>query len=305
MGHPLQSSPYDDESLIGFIFRLAERRRIRASSIFTEAGVSGLSNRPRLDLLENLSLVTGTPVMDLQNIAYGPPDPKWGTFRGRKLPSVLFDGWARFRRVCPACLSVSAHHRAFWDLAPVSACPVHRIKLVHACEACGRRLDWSAKSGVRSCGCGADLTSALRVPIDGAAASATGAVHGLLGDPQFSEEADRVRTLPPFSDLDDGTGVDFLWRLALVSEGTPRSGVFSPDKPGDVIHDAHRALALALECVDPWPEAFVAALDRMAVRWGDDAPRAAVRRWLDRLPAGQGMTIAAVIGTQAENPPVS
>jgi len=296
--HPLQTSPYDDESLIGFVFRLAKRRMVIGHAVFEQAGIQWPSNRLSLNELESLSKITGTPLADLQRISYGQSGSQWMWFRGRKLPSVLLGGWLASRRFCPACLSESAHHRPWWDLTIISICPVHRLKLLDTCETCGKKPTWRG-AGVDRCMCGADLSMARFIGIDELSAMATGVMHGLLGDTRFSKHRGRIRSLLPIHDLDDGNAIDFLWRLSLVSYGAARTGIFSPDKPGEAALNAHLALVLAFNCLEPWPEAFGETLDRMAERWGAKLTRGAVRRWLDRLPAGQGNMIGAALDSYA------
>jgi hypothetical protein len=49
----------------------------------------------------------------------------------------------RDRRVCPACLEDSRHHRFWWDLTAITTCPRHELRLVDRCG-CGSdaRLSW-------------------------------------------------------------------------------------------------------------------------------------------------------------------
>jgi hypothetical protein len=47
------------------------------------------------------------------------------------------------RRVCPACLDESRHHRFWWDLSAITTCPRHKLRLVNTCG-CGNEvcLSW-------------------------------------------------------------------------------------------------------------------------------------------------------------------
>ena len=42
----------------------------------------------------------------------------------------------RRRKVCPACLEESRHHRFWWDFVAVTTCPRHKLRLVDRCG-CG------------------------------------------------------------------------------------------------------------------------------------------------------------------------
>jgi hypothetical protein len=53
------------------------------------------------------------------------------------------------RRMCPACLEESRHHRFWWDVRPITTCPRHGIELVGACR-CGRRFGWR-RGGLLKC----------------------------------------------------------------------------------------------------------------------------------------------------------
>lgn len=52
------------------------------------------------------------------------------------------------RRVCPACLIESSHHRVWWDWSFVSTCPFHACMLVDRCS-CGSGLSWADGSVIK------------------------------------------------------------------------------------------------------------------------------------------------------------
>ncbi|PYS47912.1 MAG: hypothetical protein DMF68_14755 [Acidobacteria bacterium] len=55
-------------------------------------------------------------------------------------------------KVCPQCLSESAHIRRIWEFALVTACPIHKCLLLDKCPNCGKRITW-ARSQVAVCSC--------------------------------------------------------------------------------------------------------------------------------------------------------
>ncbi|MBV8458442.1 MAG: TniQ family protein [Acetobacteraceae bacterium] len=140
----LGSKPHSDESLIGFIFRLAKRRKMSSGRrLAFICGFDRLTNRPEPEWLAALARAAQTTVAPLEAISYGPPDDGRGVFRGIALPSNVFDGrGAAARRVCPHCLAESPHHRAIWDLFFIAICPVHRVELIDECRSCGNWLGW-------------------------------------------------------------------------------------------------------------------------------------------------------------------
>lgn len=243
-GHSLGVTPYPDESLVGFMFRLARRRRLTsARALMSACGIVNLTNQPSTQQLRALAAITDVDVRQLEAITYGPPNPAVGLFRGIPMPSNMFDcrGTPQ-RRVCPDCLREAAYHRAVWDLTFISVCPVHRKILVDTCRSCGRPLGWAGADLTR-CGYAdsGDLTAALADDVSEEDVRATKAVHGLLRDERFAADADRVRALPPFQDLGDNHIVEFLYRLGLEMVGA-RPKIFSTEQPGELAWSAHLAL---------------------------------------------------------------
>ncbi len=56
------------------------------------------------------------------------------------------------RRVCPECLTESAHQRFWWDLQFMTSCPIHRIVLADRCS-CGDALTWNDGSPIKCTKC--------------------------------------------------------------------------------------------------------------------------------------------------------
>jgi hypothetical protein len=61
----------------------------------------------------------------------------------------------RYPKVCSACLRETDYARKIWELAPVTACPIHNCMLIDECPNCTRRISWARRS-VTSCQCGFD-----------------------------------------------------------------------------------------------------------------------------------------------------
>jgi len=305
--HPsLGITPHPDESLIGFVFRLAKRRKMSSGRrLAFMCGFDRLTNRPRPEWLGALADKAQVDVASLESISFGPPDDRRGVFRDVVLPSNVFDGrGAAARRVCPRCLSESPHHRAIWDLFFIAICPVHRVELIDQCRSCGNWLGWFGRDltrcGRRDCRRGGDLTAMSAAPVSEDDGRGTRTVHGLLGDERFRTEADYARSLPPFRDLRDGDIVEFLYRLDLEALGG-RSKIFSTEQPGDLAYEAHRALTLGLTAAEPrecphcrWPGEFYKILDSMRRRSASTTLAGLrkyvtpVERWLDQLPDDHG-----------------
>lgn len=302
-GHSLGITPYPDESLVGFLFRLARRRRLHTiRPLMSASGIVNLTAQPNGQQLHALAEVASLKVGQLEAITYGPPNPAIGLFRGIPLPSNAFDGRGEAqRRVCPDCLRDAPYHRAIWDLLFISVCLVHHKVLVDTCRQCGEALRWIG-SDLTRCGHAdkGDLTQAVADEVSEADVRATRAVHGLLKDERYAADAEKVRALPPFRDLADNYIVEFLYRFGLEVIGS-RPKIFSTEQTGEIAWSAHLALNRGLEVAEHWPDGFFGALDNMRRRSASRVAASLRRyvwpteRWLDRLPVGTGHMIRAAV----------
>jgi hypothetical protein len=288
-----------DESLVSFVFRLAKRLgSLAPSTIRTRFGRSTMwPTRPTADALARLAEFADVDTAALSALTFGPPDADKGSYRGRSLPSRMFrlSGSYANRFVCPECLTESPHHRAIWDFAAISACPVHRVELTAACDACGDSLGWHGNN-LAKCRCGRQLSEIRAQRVTDDALAGTEAFYGLLDDVRFSEEAARVRRMPPFSDLGDAEILDFLYRFGAETLGR-RKKIFSHEGTHDIAVEGHLALTGGLAALDPWPDAFDVALAGFCARGPFPIGQAVKKwlgpmyRWLDALPTGHGVEI--------------
>ena len=299
--HSVSARPRPDESLVGYIFRLAHRRRMPSAwTLARSVGFDRFTNRPARGWLEALATSAEVAVNELEAIAYGPPGDAVGWFRGVELPTNLFDrrGGAD-RRLCPLCLGEHRHHRAVWDLMCIAACPVHAVRLVDACRTCGQALQWTGTDLTR-CNCTADLTRIAVEHLPETVLRGTRVVHGLLGDGRFAPDAAYARSLAPFQDLEPGSTVEFLFRAGLELVAGRRK-VFSSEQPGELAWEAHVALNRGLEVAEGWPGAFLELLELLRVRSGKPLAisllrsAGAVDRWLAGLPEASGAEIRRTV----------
>ncbi len=311
----LLSTPDPDESLLGFIFRLARRRRPLSGAAFARSmGFEWLTNRSRPEWLAALAEASEVSLERLEAISFGPPDAVPCEFRGRRIRAKFLDRrGAADRKVCPACLHEAAYHRAIWDLSFISACPHHSVLLVDECS-CGQPLRWGGSDLTRNrCERRCDLTRIGALPITSGDIEGAKAVAGLLGDEGFSGEAARVRALPPHQGLGDGEIVDWVYRLGLepLRSGASREGgrkkIFSVEDVGELAWTAHEMFNHGIAASSRWPAAFYEILDAMAARIPRRAPRAAavaaVLRWLDDLEPGHGVAIRAAVDDYRDRRP--
>jgi hypothetical protein len=298
----LTLEPIPDESLTGYIFRLASYRRLTsARALAAECGFDRFTDQPQLAWLEALAQTSGVEVHKLAAISMGPFDYQYSWWRGQRFRRRLLNRRSvADRRLCPQCMSELEYHRAVWNLKYIAACPIHRCLLIDMCAVCDAPLRWQGRSLSR-CPCDADLrkvTSPLVSDID---AETTGAVYGLLGDPHFQAAADRMRAMPPFQGLLGSDIAEFLFRLGVERLGGGRKA-FATENLGELAWEAHVALRLGLEAVVDWPVAFMREIDAMRDRRGGNANLTLLRcvgnieYWLSHLQKGsRGLAIAAAV----------
>lgn len=61
-----------------------------------------------------------------------------------------------YPRVCALCLVEAPYCRNQWELALVTACPLHGVTLIDSCPWCGKSLSWN-RPAVTNCMCGGSL----------------------------------------------------------------------------------------------------------------------------------------------------
>ncbi len=152
---PLRIAPIIDESLAGYIVRLAERNAFeRVGWLLDLAGIpTGRSMFFEPDL-KRLSGLARVPVTALECMRIGEGTGGDCLFRGRPIRRIHVR--TRDRRLCPGCLVESPHVRRCWDLSVVQVCPRHLLRLIERCEACGKAISWLNPS-ICHCRCGFDL----------------------------------------------------------------------------------------------------------------------------------------------------
>ncbi len=293
--HSVSLYPDPEESLISYMFRLSERRRMSSAwALAEQCGFNRFTNRPLVESLTALSRSARMDLGALEAISFGYSGVDDGVFRGRSLDTIILTKrkYPR-RRVCPACLAEKPVHRAIWDLDFTSVCPVHLLVLPHACRTCGKDLKWGFGS-LTHCRCNADLTKMEAPPVSEDEAAGTAAVHGLLGDERFDAEAGDIRSLEPFVGMEEGRIVEFIYRTGLEVLGQrPVAFSFASGIPPG---SEHTALNEGVKTMRDWPEAFGVMIADMTSRtaepWGGCEP---IERWLATIPDEVGTAIRAVV----------
>lgn len=140
----------DDESLPGYVIRLAEVNGLSSDTLLKRAGLSQ-NFQFRCDDLSGLAQLSGSDVGMLEAASFAPIDDKAQTFNGQRLARahLLTDG----ARVCPDCISELGYAKRLWHLRAYAACHIHRRALLDRCGKCERRISWGRRYLSR-CNCG-------------------------------------------------------------------------------------------------------------------------------------------------------
>jgi hypothetical protein len=100
--HSLGALPSEDESLPGYIFRLARRRRMRSGrELLRLAGLQQPTERMTLEDLQRLAYAAEVPVEALLPLSRGSPRDSYITFKETRLPVSALDRPIPFgRKIC-------------------------------------------------------------------------------------------------------------------------------------------------------------------------------------------------------------
>lgn len=213
--------PKDDESLTGYLIRLAEANfypsrtwLLQAAGLVDQGFTSEYTMAEfRPTDLAPLAELTGVDTDVLEQMQHSPahsPPPKGRLLMyGFDLPKHLVRN--RIAKVCTACLREAGYVRRLWALAPLTACPIHRLLLLDRCPKCAERLIATRKR-VSFCGCGLDWRTLAGESVDESEMCVSRHIHRLCG--VFAgEQAGALKPSPLLSlDLEH-----FLLALLLVA----------------------------------------------------------------------------------------
>lgn len=138
---PLWFTPRPDEPAHGILLGLAERNGILASGRVPALTGLRVARLRTGEGVERLAAILRCDPAVIMHSTFTPCGKGHVVIRGERL-NVMHDLMRSARRLCPRCVSESAHHRFWCDLAFVTTCPFHGVSLVDTCS-CGRKLSWS------------------------------------------------------------------------------------------------------------------------------------------------------------------
>ena len=179
---PIRAVPEADESLVGFLVRIAERNRFDSLRwLFRHVRIPfssiELAATTPFDLAP-LASASGADPVTLIRMAYWPVGQRKVSFLGHVIRREMVT--VRYRRACPRCLSEAPFHRAVWDLKFATICIRHAVRLIDQCTECRRPIGWSHR-GLITCQCGTDLRKAQVRPVAQEDFNGEAYVHDQLG----------------------------------------------------------------------------------------------------------------------------
>ncbi len=144
-------APYPDETLAGYILRLAQINHYSSAKLIID--IAGLQSKTRafsLNLfytykhdLSKLCEITGLSENILWSMAFC---KKYNYQNGIEGFGELFSSALLNHgcfSICSACLQEKYYYRQIWDLNHVRVCPFHKCYLINACPMCHQKINMS------------------------------------------------------------------------------------------------------------------------------------------------------------------
>lgn len=146
--------PYEDESLAGYLIRLAQSNYYSSPNwILRLAGLP--VNRKIL-----LSAQPNQPSRLSQLIKLSDEQLKIMTLVSLQLAKIMdpvpYNFYKNAIALCPSCLLESPYCRQVWDWNLAGICDVHQCLLISSCAGCQKKIRW-VRAEVTRCRCGFDF----------------------------------------------------------------------------------------------------------------------------------------------------
>jgi len=271
------AAPNSDESLSGYIIRLAELNDYDTPSWILQLACIRQYMQSKVyfsfdDSLNLLPLATLTGVEEnkLASLIYKPVDPSSRKFSnyfvfGSPVPKYIIR--PHLFKVCPGCLRDSTYIRKVWELIPVTACPIHKCVLLDKCPNCKRRLPYNRNS-VSRCQCKCDWRDIHLNLIEASKLAVSRQIYTLCN---LSTSAISSGEEPRRNPLYELKLLDLLSALFFVASqyGTIKylNGKSHIDTQGKCFNSPmrneqiHSLLCKAFSTFDNWPDNYFAFFD--------------------------------------------
>jgi hypothetical protein len=151
-------TPYEDESLAGYILRLADNNYyespnwiLQLAGLKAQQGIYIYEEPSSRSCLSQLIRVEDKQLFLMASLPYE-------TVNESKIRRYTL--YKNGIKICPQCLQESAYCRKIWDWDIFKACPKHQCLLIQKCPSCQKDIKWS-RPGVQTCKCGFDFRTTL------------------------------------------------------------------------------------------------------------------------------------------------
>lgn len=260
----LTAKPWPDETLMGFILRVAELNGYETPAWIIE--LCGLRYDEiarncswvfgRKSDFARLAYLTSVEASELTALGY-PPAQSDGTNTRHLFFTSPISKWfirSTHNKLCPACLRESNYCRKVWDSAGVTACPLHKSLLLDECPNCHRRITWNRK-GVSICACEYDFRGTDVQPMEDSELILARHIHRLCGISTFEVGPEDVANNPLAGlSLEDILSAVFLIAGEYQnSYGTKGQRILKGQRNAG----AHRLLTKAFAVFEQWPRNYL------------------------------------------------
>ncbi|MDR6885418.1 TniQ family protein [Bacillus sp. 3255] len=251
--------PNLDESLRGYLARLASVNNITTMELYKELGLN--SGRHQMNVfmlkkafsLDEIAMKLQKQVKILYELTF---HKKFLCFTGKE-EIVNYIGRMGINcggtKVCPLCLKESPHFRKVWDINLVTVCPNHNILLNAACSNCDREIRIDNKVFLR-CKCGLDYIKLTTQVVDNCECYFAEQVNSVLSGASINMNSD-LKTFN-FADL-----VYLIMRLANVISSI-RFEEYLQFRSKEILK-LHQIIQNTVRIFIGWPNNFFSFLDEL------------------------------------------
>lgn len=154
--------PHERESMMPYALRLTQENGYPTPSYFLKEQDDHQFSPTRHITIDRLAKSACLTDDQCQRLAYFTE-----ASRASRLSSLLGHHIGEYElrldrpRVCPLCVETNGIIEGAWDLAWITCCPIHRVKLIHRCPLCNEVLTWS-RPELSTCKRGHRLLSGTR-----------------------------------------------------------------------------------------------------------------------------------------------
>ncbi len=259
----------EDESFVGYILRLTELNSYDTPSWIVQ--LAGIGKFFRLGLtfncykgldLSKLAQLTGADVTDLTKLLFIPDDSGrrkakfYVVFKATVFPYVIRRCTPK---ICPGCLQDTGYTRKIWELAPVTACPIHKCLLMDSCPHCQAPISWQ-RPGISVCRCGTDWREYRTSLIEDSELAVARQIYHLCGLITGTPPQQNPDLTSPIYELDLKSYISALFFVAGQYVGT------TDTKGKNLVvrrrnFEIHELLCKAQPVFLDWPNNFYSFLD--------------------------------------------